>query len=105
MSIGLSEQGGDQVAAALLATARALDDETSPEPARILATQIQQHAPVVTGRLVRSTTATGSAVTIAAPYARTVNARNPYISRGLEAAVPQVLSHYSQQIATHLEGA
>ena len=72
----------------LLARIRATIAADEAQAASIAQTQAQQTAPVRTGRLRRSIRRRArNQVVAGAPYARYVNARNPYFDRGYQAAV------------------
>lgn len=74
------------VAAALARVAVAVRSTDADAAAVQLAAGIAAAAPVLTGNLRSRVSTTGPVVTIAAPYAAPVAAKNPFIDRGIDAA-------------------
>lgn len=95
MQVRASVQGDDQLVAALHAAVRELqqlDDLVGDDVGAQLATAVHDRAPVETGRLAKSVTHTGATVTVAAPYAAFVHARNPWAARAVDAEASRLLS-------------
>lgn len=77
-------------------------DEAEQAAAAQLAGRVTSTAPRRTGYLAEHITAAQGHVVIAAPYAAAVNARNPWVTRAVEAELTDVTEIFSQAVTEAL---
>lgn len=92
-----------QLAAGLARVAEAIASVDVEAAAVRVAAGIAAASPVRTGNLRAKVSTTGPVVTIAAPYAAPVAARNPFISKGIEAATTAAADAAFNPIETALD--
>lgn len=105
MSASVVERGVDEVGTTLTAAGEALDDLA--RPGGLIAARLEAlvDPPVVTGRLASTVHAevgpTGVTLTAggtAAPYAAQVHARNPFLVRATDAAIPDAVNTVADHV-------
>lgn len=105
---GVEVEGGERFADSLRAASQQLAtlDTADAHASDVLADRIRAEEPTDTGLMRRRTTATvrqgHHAAVVDTPYAGIVNARNPFVSRGLSAALGDVVDVYADHAATAL---
>lgn len=113
MSTGATFEGVEHLRDTLDVAARSLEDLAGPasEAGEVIKPALVAESPKRTGYLSTtvSSTVAGQAVTVtvAAPYAAAVNARDPFKARALDASTNQVIDIYTQaavEIVDRIEG-
>lgn len=105
MTVSAAVEGADQFLATLDAATHDLDDldEADRKAGDLLADRISANAPRETGRLAKNVDAVVVAgaveVTIGVPYAVYVVARNPWVTRDVDAALPDLTDLYAGEVA------
>ena len=107
--MGAEVEGSEQLARTSRTAGQLLADLTEPgdTAADILAEDIRDEAPVLTGELVKSVEARvvdgHGEVVIGAPHAAVVALRNPFISRGLRRALEDIADVFTTHAETALD--
>lgn len=102
MSGGVELRGGDQLLAGLDAARAELEQTADADRAagQLLADKVRARAPRLSGYLSSTVgyelTAAGFELVVAAPYAAAVEARRPYAHNTVEAALPDVVTVYTE---------
>lgn len=95
-------QGGAELRSSLQAAITELQSLTGSDAkaGEELATEVRAEAPKLTGYMAGTVEHAGATVTVGAPYARFVNARNPFTARAIAAAEQRVVDIYAEGVAT-----
>jgi hypothetical protein len=111
---GVELRGGDQLLAGLDAARAELADTSAADSAagELLADRVRARAPKRTGYLASTIgyqlLTAGAELVVAAPYAAAVEARRPFAHNTVEAALPDVVTIYTEhaeQALDQLKGA
>lgn len=101
MAGAMSVDGDEQLRSSLSALAAELRhlDATDDKAGEQLASRVVAEAPKLTGYMAGTVEHAGATITVGAPYAGFVDARNPFAERAMAAEQQDIVNLYAEDIA------